>query len=1223
MRVRLIRWGGWLATLLCGAALLWVAGAIAIARVPTQRATIERLLSAETGLDVRYGGLRVRMGFYGPEAELQGVELFERGTARLLLRAPRLIARFESWRLLRGGQLRPGRVLIEDAEVDLAWSDTAAPDAAVAAAGSAAPSGAGRLGDLLQSPELTQFLARLPQGTLELESATLRLTRRSQRGVLRFALRAPRLIARRSFDGAQLSGTILLPAALGRSAFVSISSSAERAAGGAAGDVSTVLRVTARELVLAGWRELLGVAVAPVAGTGEVQLQARFSGSQLLRAELGTRLRDLVIAGGTAAPAVRVAMARGVLNIERRGDHYGVALQDLQLVPTGGGREPWFARRYALQLRTGVAGQLQLLTTERLPFLAARVALALAGSSNSAPQLGSYLADAQLRDLQIRWPGAPQPAVWSARLTDTVLEWPGLAAQLRGMQLQMHGSAQRASVEVPEQAITLVGARWGDAPRALRVALHAEWVDLGHGWSVEARGARLRLDDGAAVQGSFSVGGVEESPPAMRFAVTAELTDGLSLQQWSRASGASVPALKAGRIETGRVQLAGVVGSDGGAALLDYNVGTAVLRSLQGDAAAGWRSAAPVDADLRWSGARWQLQLRDATWGGARVRSASLGGLRDDPTIDFDAELEGDVGALAAALDAGRMGIAMDGLRGAATARVAGRWDRATSRVQRWRASAVLQSASWRVDPSWPSLEALSGQILVEDGELRAAALNGQWLGGPARVRVGLQAGAMRYAAEGRAAGSALERAWGARLSESAAASRVPWRAEFRALPLSPEQRRSRSPGRLPREWRLDLSLPERANAELRWLQDTATLWRFDGGTVQIGDGEAVARVPGALVVAGRMARLDLVALARVLARAPGGSGWQRPMVGQLRVAELTLGRLPLGEARLRLSGGGSGTTLALDGAQLAAEFTVAARRARHVDARFARLRLAENADYARLPVDLAVGTLSASVAVDELTLGPHRLGRLQAEFMLDEAGATLTRASLTRLNSVLSLSGECVARARRCALRPVLRSSAGEPPWAEALGLGGVRGAQSVDITAQLDWSTAEGAEWRQTLHGPVQAAVRQLIWSAEGSGASSGVAAALLGPTRVAWPGAAIEQLDFTLDLGDGVARIGDWRARGPGADLTLRGGFDLRQARVLQSGVLREGDDAGRSLPEGVLKNAWGLARRLWQRDDPARAPAWSFTIEGSAAAPESVQRAPCASGPGTATLPTCES
>ena len=102
--------GAWLAGLAAVALLAlvttWTA---ALARVPQQRAAVERLLRAQTGLDVSYGRLVVRLGFYGPEAEFSDIEMRRPGAEAPLLRAPRMVARFESWRLLRGGQLRRQR----------------------------------------------------------------------------------------------------------------------------------------------------------------------------------------------------------------------------------------------------------------------------------------------------------------------------------------------------------------------------------------------------------------------------------------------------------------------------------------------------------------------------------------------------------------------------------------------------------------------------------------------------------------------------------------------------------------------------------------------------------------------------------------------------------------------------------------------------------------------------------------------------------------------------------------------------------------------------------------------------------------------------------------------------------------------------------------------------------------------------------------------------------
>ena len=74
----------WLrAGVLAGTALVLLAGFIVLAykltaqRVPAHRAALERLVRAETGLDLRFDALGLRWGWYGPEAVFSRVELGE------------------------------------------------------------------------------------------------------------------------------------------------------------------------------------------------------------------------------------------------------------------------------------------------------------------------------------------------------------------------------------------------------------------------------------------------------------------------------------------------------------------------------------------------------------------------------------------------------------------------------------------------------------------------------------------------------------------------------------------------------------------------------------------------------------------------------------------------------------------------------------------------------------------------------------------------------------------------------------------------------------------------------------------------------------------------------------------------------------------------------------------------------------------------------------------
>src|SRR3982074_1066731 len=113
-----------LGTLGAGAvfALILFAYELARARVPQHRAALERLVRAQTGLDVRFTELGLRWGWYGPEAVFRHVELDEPGNSEALLRAPELVVGFDAWRTLRSGHPEAGRIELIAPEIDFSGS---------------------------------------------------------------------------------------------------------------------------------------------------------------------------------------------------------------------------------------------------------------------------------------------------------------------------------------------------------------------------------------------------------------------------------------------------------------------------------------------------------------------------------------------------------------------------------------------------------------------------------------------------------------------------------------------------------------------------------------------------------------------------------------------------------------------------------------------------------------------------------------------------------------------------------------------------------------------------------------------------------------------------------------------------------------------------------------------------------------------------------------------
>src|SRR5689334_12145966 len=124
-RVPLLRRRAIKTAILSSAAILAVIGTLvvayelALARVPEHRAALERLIRAQTGLDVRFNELGLRWGWYGPEAVFRSVELGEPGRSNVLLRAPQLVVGFDAWRTLQTGQLAAGRITLIAPDIDL------------------------------------------------------------------------------------------------------------------------------------------------------------------------------------------------------------------------------------------------------------------------------------------------------------------------------------------------------------------------------------------------------------------------------------------------------------------------------------------------------------------------------------------------------------------------------------------------------------------------------------------------------------------------------------------------------------------------------------------------------------------------------------------------------------------------------------------------------------------------------------------------------------------------------------------------------------------------------------------------------------------------------------------------------------------------------------------------------------------------------------------------
>jgi hypothetical protein len=1196
--------GALLASVAAAALLALVATwTAALARVPQQRAAVERLLQAQTGLDVRYGRLVLRLGFYGPEAEFSDLEMRRPGAEAPLLRAPRMLARFESWRLLRGGQLRPGRVLVSGAEIDLRQLATLRR---AATRDAATPGGTSAQGSLVAQLEarLPALLEGIPEGSLDFEAATLVWTDPA-RPAAPLLLRAPRLYASRRIDGAQLSGTLLLPTRLGRTFFVTTQlRNGERGAG-----LSGRLRLSGRGLVLASWREFGLLPAAVTGGSGDVALSVQLANGRIQQAEGSARLAGLGLRAPLPLVARRFALAAAQFSFLRQPDGLRYRLQQVELRPVGA-TTPTLGERGALEVLRGAGGEGQLLA-QHLPIEAvAMVARLAALPGDGAPQHLERAAPAwrvtagEVLQLESRWGAGDDPAVADSQAT------------LAGLQVESDDGAWR--VDGIGATLQAAGPRWQLALEGRELDLRSPWfatqaepvrVTLAgrvtfatapQGWSLAVPQLDLEFARGPALRlaGSAGLSGQDDATGAWRLQLTAPLRRadmGLletALGRW--APPAFWSAFTAGELEAGSADLDG----DGLQAV------QARLRGAAFAAAPQRPEVTALDADLAWDGPRLDGQLLGGRVGGLTLERGRVSTTRplqaDAPAeLAIDAQLRGPLP------EAVRLAAA-DGLPGVPALELSGqaRLDArlrvpATGAAGRGLELAIdVEDARWQPLAEAAPLSGLRGRLRADGRGLRDGRLEGRWLDGPVQLRLEAASSAgLRLQVRGRLPAASLEREWTwIDLVDRARDGALEWSADLR------RERDDDAPGSVrgawgrgaaargarvatdePATWRMRVAVPGSALAELRWTPGAGpgAPWRIDRGTVTLGDAPAVAGIPGALVVGGRVGRLELAGLAGALARIASSAGWQRPLVGEVAVADLRLGDGPLGTARLRVAGSRESTTVDLFGESLAGELRQLHAEPGRLQASFARLQLPAAGHGASLVDALLPLQASLRLQVADLQRDGRSLGALDG--LLEADGAVLSTRDLTLRRGAQRAvaSGRCERATTGCRV-DLQVADADLAGFLRDLGAAPSLRGREVAVEATLGWSFQPGRGLMESLQGEVGMSA---ILEGEDPAGTSGVDDAATAPPP--WPplapllavanrqaidqqaarlqaltaaparadgpalapSLAFERLEWRLAIRDGIGEIERYEAIGRDARLSVAGRFDFGRGTLEQ--------------------------------------------------------------------------
>ncbi|MDB6041745.1 MAG: hypothetical protein JWM63_296 [Gammaproteobacteria bacterium] len=770
-------------------AIVLLAYELAVARVPQHRAALERIVRAQTGLDVRFNELGLRWGWYGPEAVFRRVELGEPGRSTVLLRAPELVVGFDAWRTLRSGQLEAGRITLISPDID--FERVGSPPGGARATGASHDEASARR---------TRILQRWQGGRVDIEGGTLRLPDPGG-SANPLTLQIRRASLRRATSEWSGYGLVFLPERLGRTARIVMRLDGDLEKPTA---LSGTARFEGRRLLFAGWRDWLSAApdaarYLPRAGGGDVTVNVDFEKGRILKASGKISAGGLefdaqgipalaedspasgVSASNTAGAGVlTLDHLRGEWRLAQRGSNWRLQVDSLELGEAANQPTP---ATFALDVaRSGAWAHGQL---EHAP-LQSVVAIA----RWFAPQLD--LAGVELggsvRDGEFDWNAsraAGQRLRASTRLVDVAVAPPSHGFALTGLSGLVSGDESNLTADLRAQAARLELARAPQYPLDdVHVAARLQISRTDGGWRVTTE--KLELQHGTtrlSVDGSLTGDGLNRAP---EIAARAGLSgaDVPLLEKLAGASlvetlGATFSHLAAGRIEHAEIELRGPLDEtlplrNDGAGF----TGSLILRDAILSGGDLWPDAHGLDAHIDWRGPRihaavdqghagsFELTSANAEWDAQGQHAAHITGrltgrleealawMRDHPKLqeyapriqDIDmrgaAQLEFSL-TLPAATPAAQAG--------ASEAHAQVPVDVRASDLHA-RVSVSLDGARLQALAGVPPIDAVRGTLVFESGHMRRSMLTGSWLGGPVTLNVGerREHGALVLAIEGR-----------------------------------------------------------------------------------------------------------------------------------------------------------------------------------------------------------------------------------------------------------------------------------------------------------------------------------------------------------------------------------------------------------------------------------------------------------------------------------------
>jgi hypothetical protein len=710
--------------LLLVAALGLVFTRVVAARVPEQRATLEKLITDRTGLAVRFDNVHFAWGLDGTSAVFTRVELNDPKSGRVRVVAPELRVEFDTWDFLRHQQFSLGHVTLSSPDIEIMGDiDERVAATPVTRNRRASPPPVDDEAALVR--RMTSWAELMPNGRIEVEGARVHLLDRGQsfdsKGATRRSFTLSQAVINRGPGTFNAYGTMLLAQDVGQSLFVSAKLENLAARGRVAGE----LRVIARRVFLDK------LPFAGLSGRGTLDARLRLQDGRLASGSWLASARELAVDGETGPRFDHLTM-NGKLS--RDGDDLLLDLTDLQL--TRGARlerAPSVAARLAFEPRTTRIARTTV-RAERLPFMAGELVAGLLAPQLAAaqPAAGGWTAAAgELHDLHFDSGERRRSAgTWrfSARVEGAELTRTANHSRFAQLGGHLNFDAHELTIDFDPRASVSLRAGLASLPRALVLG----------GRIVIAPGARaLRFDEFSMKSGAATLvasGAWDAALAAPPLALTlANVDRALLADSWVLIRGAApepepLARLAAAQVVDGKLVLVAARAADGALEVAwPRSRGTLQLAALT---SADSEAPRLIDGIGTLAFARGATQLKltaghiedlaltqarlDWPWQGAPRLAASLAGDLASPLIRRVLAAEG-----------------LDRLSGAVTLEAEARGERELHQPDAWRVNARISGASVPLAQGLPPIEKLAGTLRYSNGQLRALALSGAWLGGP------------------------------------------------------------------------------------------------------------------------------------------------------------------------------------------------------------------------------------------------------------------------------------------------------------------------------------------------------------------------------------------------------------------------------------------------------------------------------------------------------------